>query len=404
MQSPASKPVKSASIVFILLSLILLLQSPIPRRFATSSRHMSSINDAAQDISPIPNIVHFIHLVRLDPISGAARFEFQFRQFVAVYSAWYYLKPEIIYVHTNVNESLIEDTIRKAKSPYTQAIAQMPNVKFRYHAAPNQTTDGQEIDKIAHRSDFIRTDILQRFGGIYLDDDVYVLRDLYSLRHIGFKNVIGRQADGKVCNAVLMATPQKEEPQNEMMLAYHTLMDAVFDGGWETHSIFLLTTLAREFAADPSQVLVLPQDSFFPLSWWRHDLEYLYGRHEDTAIAVINNKPTSNLEIFIANFKLWQDETWERDWRTSCLLHGWTSGIPQFFNEAEQLELFGQDQGITLDYVLEGTSNFALAVLPAVKHALDKGILNHALSGSMALGGAVIDPDELVEMQIEVRE
>lgn len=234
--------------------------------------------------------------------------------------------------------------------------------------------------------------------------DVYVLRNLYSLRHIGFKNVIGRQADGKVCNAVLIATPQEEEPQNEMMLAYHTLMDAVFDGGWETHSIFLLTTLARKFGADSSQVLVLPQDSFFPLSCWRHDLECLYGKHEDTATAVINNKPTSNLEIFIANFKLWQDETCERDWRTSYLLHGWTSGIPQFFNEAEQLELFGQDQGITLDYVLEGTSNFALAVLPAVKHALDNGLLKHAMNGSIALGGAVIDSDELVEMQIEVRE
>ncbi|KAL2052203.1 hypothetical protein ABVK25_007645 [Lepraria finkii] len=331
MQSPGNNPVKSASILLILLSLIRLFQSPIPRRFATSSLHMSGVNDAAQGIPPIPNIVHFIQLVRLDPISGTARFEFQFRQFVAVYSAWYYLKPEIIYVNTNFNESLIEDKIRKAKSPYTQAIAQMPNVKFRYHAAPNQTTDGQEIDKMAHRSDFVRTDVLQRFGSIYLDDG----------------HVIGRQADGKVCNAVLIATPQEEEPQNEMMLAYHTLMDAVFDGGWETHSILLLTTLARKFGADSSQVLVLPQDSFFPLSCWRHDLEYFYGKHENTATAVINNKPTSNLEIFIANFKLWQDETWERDWRTSYLLHGWTSGIPQFFNEAEQLELFGQDQGIT---------------------------------------------------------
>ena len=65
MQSPGSKPVKSASILFILLSLILLFQSPIPRRFATSSLHMSSVNDAAQDIPPIANIVISFNLFDL---------------------------------------------------------------------------------------------------------------------------------------------------------------------------------------------------------------------------------------------------------------------------------------------------------------------------------------------------
>ncbi|KAL2038813.1 hypothetical protein N7G274_008571 [Stereocaulon virgatum] len=401
MQSPGSKSVKSASLAFFLLSLILLLQSPIARRLPTSSISILNVNHASQSVPPIPNIVHFVHLVKLNPTGGVSHMDFQFRQFLSVYSAWYYLRPESIYIHTNVDESLIKETLRKAKSPYTQAIARLPNVSFHYHAAPNRTTDGQAIDKIPNQSDFVRTDIMQQYGGVYLDDDVYVLRDLYPLRHIGFKNIVGRQADGHVCGAVLLATPHGEKLRNEMMIAYHTLMDAIFDGGWETHSVFLLTTLVREFYADPSQVLDLPQDSFFPLSWWHDDLEYLYRRHNDTAVAVVNNKPTTKFESFIANFKLWQDETWERDWRTSYVLHGWTSAISSYLDETEQLEVFGSDQGITLDYVLEGTSNFALAVLPAVKHAVENGILNHVTNGSMALGGAVMDPEELLEMGIE---
>ena len=187
MQSPGNKPVKSASLALVLLSLILLLRSPIARRLSTSSIRMLNVNHTSQSVPPIPNIVHFVHLVKSSPTGGASHLEFPFRQFLSVYSAYYYLSPEIRYIHTNIDKSLIEETLKEAKSPYTRVIAQLPIVDFRYHAAPNRTTDGQTIDRIPHQSDFVRTDILQEYGGICLDDDVYILRDLYPLRHIGFK-------------------------------------------------------------------------------------------------------------------------------------------------------------------------------------------------------------------------
>ena len=60
------------------------------------------------------------------------------------------------------------------------------------------------------------------------------------------------------------------------------------------------------------------------------------------------------------------------------MLHGWTSGIRGELNDEQRATMFGKFGGITLDYVLARNSNFALAVYPAVKHALDNGHLDAA--------------------------
>ncbi len=59
------------------------------------------------------------------------------------------------------------------------------------------------------------------------------------------------------------------------------------------------------------------------------------------------------------------------------MLHGWTSAIKDNFDGDENTrELFGEYKGISLDYVLARKSNFAIAVYPAVKDALDRGFLD----------------------------
>ena len=206
----------------------------------------------------IPNIVYFVRLVDSD---HASAFDFSFHQFVAIYSAHFRLQPETIYIHTNVEDHVVKKTLENTTNPCTLAINKLPKVKFNYHAAPNKTLNGLDIALLPHRSDFVRTDVLEKFGGIYLDNDVYVLRNLRVLSRLGFENIIGEQKYGKICNAVIMATPQ-----NKMMQAYQILQDVVFDGGWETASVDLLTRLAQEFHDMPDHVMVMPQDAFFPLS------------------------------------------------------------------------------------------------------------------------------------------
>lgn len=47
----------------------------------------------------IPNIVHYVYAMK----DFKADITFEFRHFLAVYSAWVYLSPETIYIHADVS-------------------------------------------------------------------------------------------------------------------------------------------------------------------------------------------------------------------------------------------------------------------------------------------------------------
>ena len=371
-----------STLLFFLLSLTLLLQSPLSPAFIPTSLHKSTNSFTRFQTSPttIPNIVHFVHLVGSEQTTTL---ELPFRQFIAIYSAWYYLKPENIFIHTDIEDDLLEHKIKNAKSPYTHAVAHLPGVQFKYHKAVTETSMGNTIHELPNQSDFVRTDVLEQYGGIYLDDDAYVLRDLAPLRKLPYQNIVGRQGGGQICPAVLLAAPH-----NRLMSAYHALQDSIFDGEWQTHATTLLTTLVRDFQAPEGQVLILDKETFFPLSWLHDDLVTLYGVNEESSLEVVNNRPTENLTDFVDNFQLEPPGTWKRDWRLSYVLHGWTTSLTRNFERLEKENVFGEfREGITLDYVLAGRSNFALAVRPAIRHAIDTGVLDHVGNMSTAFGG-----------------
>ena len=370
------------TLLFFLVSLTLLLQSPLSPTSISTSLHKYTNPITRFQTSPttIPNIVHFVHLVGSEQTTTL---ELPFRQFIAIYSAWYYLKPENIFIHTDIEDDLIEYKIKNTKSPYTRAIAKLPGVQFKYHKAITETSTGNTIHELPDQSDFVRTDVLEQYGGIYLDDDAYVLRDLAPLRNLAYQNIVGRQGGGQICPAVLLAAPH-----NKMMSAYHALQDSIFDGESQTHATKLLTTLVRDFQAPDGQVLILDKETFFPFSWMHDDLVTLYGVNEEPSLEVVNNRPTENLTDFVENFHLDGPDTWKRDWSLSYVLHGWTTSLTRNLERLEQEDVFGEFQeGITLDYVLAGRSNFALAVRPAIRHAVDTGVLDHVGNMSTAFGG-----------------
>ena len=333
-------------------------------KYEQGLQHQSSSTNETS----IPNIVHFVHLIEPSPHS---KLELHFHQFVAIYSAYFYLHPLIIYVHTNIDDNLIDEALLNSSSPYTKAVSKLPTVLFKHHDVANETSQGRQIERLAHKSDFIRTDILKRYGGIYLDDDSYVLRDLHPLRSIGFENILGIQDNGQLCSAVMITAPG-----SKLMTAYDALQDRIFDGSWDRHSVTLLAKLATEFADIDHQVLVLPQDAFFPLSWKPEDLHTIYDIHQSNNNDENDGKEIHNTAAFTDYFNRPDPHTWRRDWRSSYVLHGWTSAIGQHFDGEEKMrEVFGGFGGITLEYVLARNSNFARAVFPAVRNALDVGIL-----------------------------
>ena len=310
------------------------------------------------------------------------------------YSAWHFLRPETIYIHTNIEDDIVKKEIGTAENPYTQAIGKIPNLEFIHCTPPTNTTSGRKIDALANMSDFIRTQALIMHGGVFLDEDSYVLRDLKPLRRIGFENVVGRQAGGKICPAILLSTRN-----NTLMKAYHALQDVIFDGEWATHATELLSTLTNDFSPTDNQVLELEQDAFFPSSWNPQDVRDLYRVREDVGPSPANNPSINGLQNFIDNFELGPPaNTWQRDWRVSYALHGWSSTLPggrqSKLSAGDTQKMFGAFGGINLPYMLARNSDFALAVYPAVKHALDSGFLDGVRS-SVAVQEATQQQKEL---------
>ncbi len=114
----------------------------------------------------------------------------------------------------------------------------------------------------AHHADFVRLDVLARWGGLYADIDTLFLRpppaELWQA-----PAVIGREADVEdgqgrerraLSNALLMSAPG-----GEFVRAWRERIGAAFDGSWSEHSCLLAHELALEL---PEHVRVEPQRAF----------------------------------------------------------------------------------------------------------------------------------------------
>ena len=170
---------------------------------------------------------------------------------------------------------------------------------------------------------------------------------------------------------------------NILMRTYHELQDIVFDGSWANHAVALLSTLAREFSPYANQVLITHKETFFPFSWWEDDLRVMYQVNDtQPEESMENNRPLENITDFIDHFEQRQPErpkdTWHVEWRLSYTLYGWNfavEGLIEYLKRGDD-HVFGSFGSITLEYVLSQKSNFARAVYPAVRHAVDSGWLD----------------------------
>ena len=368
---------KASALVIVLILLFEIIPSDTarhPLRQWKSHQDDSTSHDPphheGKPAKEVPNYVHFVNLVK-DRSNPDVTMKLY--QFLAVYSAYHYLQPDKIFIHTDMNQNLIDQGWKNSSDPFISALHKIPNLHINYHTAPNVTSKGKKIDKLPNRSDFVRTDVLRKYGGIFLDEDAYVLRDLKPFRQTGFDMVTGRQKGGQICPAVLLSTPE-----NRLITTYHKLQDKIFDGGWATHATDLLTTLVKDFTEPDYQSLVLPQDTFFPGSWMPDDIKWMYKANKNEGKNVYNNKPNTNMTDFIENFHLkLEQNTWQSDLRLSYVMHGWNTGITNSFDENKRKELFGNEQGdITIDYILSRRSNFGRALYPALTSAINAGILS----------------------------
>ncbi|KAI8093711.1 uncharacterized protein BX664DRAFT_278838 [Halteromyces radiatus] len=125
------------------------------------------------------------------------------------------------------------------------------------------------VTHFAHQADIIRLDMLNQYGGIYLDLDVISLASMDHLLENEF--VMGQEGIGGsvgLCNAVILARPQARFLQR-WQETYRT-----FDQkDWNYHSVVLPGKLAETFV---DEITVLNHTAFFWPLWDSQGLRTLF--------------------------------------------------------------------------------------------------------------------------------
>lgn len=311
--------------------------------------------------APIPNIVHYVWL-----LDGREHLNFELKIFISVYSASLYFKPDTIYIHTDASPEQWEyaKTRGDQATRWTLAIA---TVKHNQVVAPTHTLACTQILKVQHKSDFVRTEQLHKYGGIYMDTDVIPLRDVKLLRKSGFKNIMGIEERGRVNNGFVMA-----QPGSILQSIFKSEQHERFDNRWTTHSVNLLSELSYRLQPVPMEVLVLGIKIFSPSSWKKEDIRSLFNPHtetpagppEDDSEAVGLYKVPTTFEEAVDYWNQTKSNikpTWQADYSGSYVIHAF-DGRGNFWPDH-----------VDLEYIMARQSNYARAVYPAVKHAIDKG-------------------------------
>lgn len=343
----------SVLLVFLFLGVFTLWQDP----GLVISPYLRSTIDGYKPKREIPPIVHFVQLQK-DEISGL---QFSFEHFLALYAAHLFIRPSNVYIHTDFSRQEIASAIEHGSSWTKKVLTSFPEVVQVNHVTVPTDTSGLKIKKVEHRSDFVRLEQLAKFGGVYLDWDVITLRPLAPLLNAGFRTVVGRQFDGFINNGIILAS--KDSGVMEIM---RQETPRVYDGGWITHSVSLLTTVANRLASVPGEVLIMDFKAFAPFEWSQASVDEELERHEGDAV------PAGPAADYVAadGKQAWETrrtrKDWEYDFSDAYFLH-------KFYNSVEDPKGF---EGVSVPYVLARDSNYALATWPIVMKGIQEGMID----------------------------
>ena len=138
----------------------------------------------------VPNIVHYVWFGVDEP--------FRFHHWLSIRSADMVLKPEVIMFHCQ------SKPVGRFWSNITRSIRSLKVV----HYLPPTTVLGREITRPEHQVNVASLEILISQGGVYLEPDVLVLRDLTPLRRYSCTMGVEYHGNpGRLNNGVILAAP-----------------------------------------------------------------------------------------------------------------------------------------------------------------------------------------------------
>ncbi|KAH9499838.1 hypothetical protein Btru_076747 [Bulinus truncatus] len=107
----------------------------------------------------VPNVVHYVWL---------GKRKLDFFSFLSIQSSLHVLNADVVYIHGDI----------KPYGDLWDQVRQNPRVKLIHRDFPNAVY-GEPIKLFAsHASDYLRADILLRYGGVYADWDVIFLQEI----------------------------------------------------------------------------------------------------------------------------------------------------------------------------------------------------------------------------------
>jgi hypothetical protein len=159
----------------------------------------------------------------------------------------------------------------------------------------------------AHRSDFIRIDVLNRYGGIYMDIDTITMNPIPQKLREESSFIIAKQDTPPgygLCNAIMASSPNSYF--SRMWIEnYGYFRSLGMDSNWDEHSVRLPMKLSKY-----AKITILQSQYFFPFYWSNAD-KIVFG----------NN-------IFYSKF-----------FESAYTVHLWTSGqTPEYSKQFEDLK------------------------------------------------------------------
>jgi len=128
-------------------------------------------NETGVDHFIVPNI---IHLIRFD------QSEFTFLDYICLQAAYHHHRPDFFYIHTNVKKGFEG----KYWSRIIKDLELKSRIKILYLEPPSEIF-GQTVNpewRLWHGGDIARIRVMMKYGGIFLDNDVFVIQNLDKYR------------------------------------------------------------------------------------------------------------------------------------------------------------------------------------------------------------------------------
>ncbi|KAK9690552.1 hypothetical protein RND81_09G137000 [Saponaria officinalis] len=138
--------------------------------------------------------------------------------------------------------------------------------------------DPGEIPITQNLSNLLRLVVLYKYGGVYLDTDVIIIKDISNLKNsIGIQTVETKPMNQTTLNNAVLIF----DKQHPMLLKFMEEFNSSFNGNiWGFNGPYLVTRVVLRHVNDTKiKINILPHMAFYPVDWTLID-EYFW-KYED---------------------------------------------------------------------------------------------------------------------------